>query len=94
MWSCRVESWARRFFSQWNGWALRSRLEPIKAVARMIDRRLDNIITHCRHQLTNAVTEGLNSKIMAIKRRAGGYRNVENFKDVIYFYCGGLRLYP
>ncbi|MFN9369972.1 MAG: transposase [Planctomycetia bacterium] len=51
-------------------------------------------MTHCRHQLTNAVAEGLNSKIMAIKRRAGGYRNVGNFKDVIYFYCGGLRLYP
>ena len=73
---------------------MRSRLEPVKKVARMIDRRLDNIITHCRHQLTNAVAEGLKSKIMAIKRRAGGYRNVANFKDVIYFYCGGLRLYP
>jgi len=73
---------------------MRSRLEPIKAVARMIDRRLDTIITHCRHQLTNAVAEGLTSKIMAIKRRAGGYRNVANFKEVIYFYCGGLRLYP
>jgi transposase len=35
-----------------------------------------------------------NSKIKAIKRRAGGYQNVGNFKDVIYFYCGGLRLYP
>jgi transposase len=31
---------------------------------------------------------------MAIKRRAGGYRNIAHFKDVIYFYCGGLRLYP
>ena len=92
LWSFRVEGWARRFFSQWSGWAMRSRLEPIKAVARMIDRRLDNIITHCRHQLTNAVAEGLNSKIMAIKRRAGGYRNVVNFKDVIYFDCGSLRL--
>lgn len=94
LWSFRVEGWARRFFSQWSGWAMRSRLEPIKNVARMMNRRLDNIITHCRHQLTNAVAEGLNSKIMAIKRRAGGYRNVGNFKDVIYFYCGGLRLYP
>ena len=45
-------------------------------------------------QLTKAVAEGLNSKITAIKRRAGGYRNVAHFKDVIYFYCGGLRLYP
>ncbi|MEI6255241.1 MAG: transposase [Planctomycetota bacterium] len=45
-------------------------------------------------ELTNAVAEGLNSKIMAIKRRTGGYRNVSNFKDVIYLSCGGLRLYP
>jgi len=44
--------------------------------------------------VTNAVAEDLNSKIMAIKRRAGGYCNVGNFKNVIYFYCGGLRLFP
>jgi transposase len=49
LWSFSVEGWARRFFSQWSRWALRSRLEPIKAVARMIHRRLDNIVTHCRH---------------------------------------------
>ena len=56
---------------------------------RMIDRRLANIIAHCRHQLTNTVAGGLNSKIMVIKREAGGYHNVGNLKDVIYFYCGG-----
>ena len=30
MWSSRVAGWARRFSSQWSGWAMRSRLEPIK----------------------------------------------------------------
>jgi hypothetical protein len=44
--------------------------------------------------LTNGVAEGINSKIMSIKRRAGGYRNIENFKKAIFFYCGGLDLYP
>ena len=34
------------------------------------------------------------SKIMSIKRRVGGYRNRENFKTAIFFYCGGLDLYP
>ena len=94
LWSYSVEGWARRFFSEWNGWAMRCRLEPVKKVARMVKRRLDNVITYCRHRITNGVAEGLNSKIMAIKRRAGGYRNVANFKTVIYFYCGGLKLYP
>jgi transposase len=94
LWDFSVEGWARRFFSEWSGWAMRSRLEPVKAVARMIGHRLENVITYCRHRITNGVAEGLNSKIMAIKRRAGGYRNVLNFKTVIYFYCGGLQLYP
>jgi transposase len=34
------------------------------------------------------VAEGLNSKIMAIKRRACGYRNKEYFKIAIGFFCG------
>jgi transposase len=94
LWSYQTEGWARRFFDGWHGWAIRSRLEPVKAVAQMLARKLDNVITYCSHAITNAVAEGLNSKIMSIKRRAGGYRNPNNFKIVIYFYCGGLRLHP
>ncbi len=52
------------------------------------------MVSYCTHGITNAVAEGLNSKIMSIKRRVGGYRNRENFKTAIYFYCGGLDLYP
>jgi hypothetical protein len=44
--------------------------------------------------VTNAEAEGLNSKIMTINRRACGYRNKEYFKTAIYFFCGGLSLYP
>lgn len=44
--------------------------------------------------ITTGAAEGLNSKIMAIKRRACGYRNREHFKTAIYFFCGGLDLYP
>ena len=43
---------------------------------------------------TSPVAEGLNSKIMAIKRKACGYRNRDHFKTAIYFFCGGLDLYP
>jgi transposase len=94
LWSYQVEGSARRFFDGWYDWAIRSRLEPLKAVARMLSTRLDNVITYCRHAITTAVAEGLNSRIMAITRRAGGYRNQTKFKTVIYFYCGGLRLRP
>jgi transposase len=44
--------------------------------------------------MTNAVAEGLNSKIQGILKSAYGYRNRENFKIAVYFHCGGLSLYP
>jgi transposase len=94
LWEYAHTALARRFFKKWYAWASRSRLEPVKKVANMLQEHIDNIITYCRHRVTNAVAEGLNSKIMAIKRRACGYRNKEHFKTAIYFFCGGLNLYP
>ena len=72
----------------------RTKLKSMKKVARSIKERLPNVVSYCTHRITNAVAEVINSKIMAIKRRVGGYRNPENFKTAIYFYCGGLDLYP
>jgi transposase len=63
-------------------------------VAYLIKRRLANIVTFFKHRITNAVSEGLNSKIQTIKKRAYGYRNREHFKTAILFHCGGLDLYP
>jgi transposase len=94
LWTYRSPGWARHFFRDWYAWACRSRLEPIKRVARMLRDRLDNIVTYCKHRITQGVAEGLNSKIMAIKRYACGFRNAHNFETAIYFHCGGLDLYP
>jgi transposase len=94
LWNSAKPQTARAYFDNWYKWAIRSRLEPVKRVARMIKRRLENVVSYCRHWITNAVSEGLNSKIMSIKRRAGGFRNPESFKTAIYFYCGGLDMYP
>jgi hypothetical protein len=44
---------------------------------------------------TNAVADGTSSKIMAIKRKVGGYCSRENLKKTaIYSCCGGHHLYP
>lgn len=94
LWSYHSPGWARRFFRDWYDWARRSRLAPIRRAARTIRDHLDQIITYCTHRVTNAVAEGLNSKIMTIKRKACGYANREHFKTAIYFFCGGLDLYP
>jgi transposase len=94
LWTYLREGAARRFFKRWFFWATHSRLRPVFKVARMLRRHLDGIVTYCAHSITNGVAEGLNSKIMTIKRRACGFRNKHHFKTAVYFYCGGLDLYP
>lgn len=83
-----------KFWKQWYFWATHSRLEPIRRAAETLRRHIANILTYFRHPVTNAVSEGLNSKIQTIKKMACGFRNMENFKTAIYFHCGGLNLYP
>lgn len=94
LWDYRYVGSARKFFDRWYFWASHSRLQPMITVARMLKDRLENIITFCKQPITNGLAEGINSKIMAIKRRACGYRNMENFKTAIYFFCANLALYP
>ena len=93
-WYYSYEGSARKFFKQWYGWASRSRLKPIIKVAKMLKRHFENIITYLRHPITNAVTEGLNSKIQAIKANARGFRSFLNYRTRILFFCGKLDLYP
>ena len=45
--------------------------------------------------VNNGILEGLNSKIQLAKKRARGYVNTENFKYMVYFVTGKLKLdYP
>jgi hypothetical protein len=86
--------WAERHWKRWYFWATHSRLTPVIDTARLIHRHLPNVMTFFAHRITNAVSEGLNSKIQTIKKMAYGFRNREHFKTAIYFHCGGLDLYP
>jgi len=94
LWSYRREWWARRAWKFWYAWAIRSGLEPVKKVARMVKNHLDGIVTAVVKGATNATAEGVNSVIQWIKYTARGYRNRERFRIAIYFHLGGLDLYP
>jgi transposase len=93
-WNYQEEGWARRFFKDWFGWVSRSQLKPVVEVAQMLKRHLDNLLTYLKHHITNAVTEGLNSKIQSLKSAARGFRNFRNYRIRILFFCGKLSLYP
>lgn len=93
-WEYRSETWARRFFTWWYGWAVRSRLPALVEVAHMLKRHFANIITYIHIRITNAASESINSKIQKLKTRANGYRNAGRFSTAILFHCGGLDLHP
>lgn len=93
-WEYTYEKPARNFFSKWHWWATHSRLKPMADVAKMIKRHLENILTYLKHRITNAVAEGLNSKIQQVKSAARGFRNFENYRIAILFFCGKLNMYP
>jgi Transposase len=69
---------ARKHFQWWYGWAVRSRLGPMKEVAGMLKRRFTNIITYLKHRITNATSESINAKIQWVKYTARGFRNKQN----------------
>jgi transposase len=94
LWGYAKRGWAERMWRRWYGWAIRSRLEPLKRVARMIQAHWEGVLNAATTNVTNALSEGLNSKIQWIKRKACGYRNRERFRLAIYFHLGGLDLYP
>jgi transposase len=85
---------AKKFFHRWYGWAIRSRLDPIKKVAVMLKNHLDGLLSYFRHRVTNAISEGFNSRIQSIKSAARGFRNFNNYRTRILFYCGKLNLMP
>ena len=91
LWTYRHQAAVKRFFTRWYGWAIRSRLAPVKQVAKTLKRHLAGVLRFVTHPITNGVAEGLNSKIMSIKRKAGGFRNPSHFTTAIYFHCGPSR---
>lgn len=94
LWSYTSAAWALKFWKRWYYWATHSRLQPMIDAAKLIARHLPNVLTYFKHRITNAVAEGLNSKIATVQKRACGFRNRDHFKIAIYFHCGGLDLYP
>ncbi len=93
-WSYNYEKPAIDFFNKWYFWATHSRLRPIIECAKTLKRHFNGIVAYLKHHITNAVSEGLNSKIQSIKASARGFRNFQNFRIAILFHCGKLNLYP
>lgn len=77
---------------KWLSWAVRSRLAPIKSFAKTVKKHYDGIMRFFHSRLTSGMMEGINSRIQEIKRRAKGFRNINNLIAMIYLEGAGLVL--
>ena len=79
---------------QWLSLAVRSRLEPVKKVAKTIKVHLWGILDVVVLGADNGGAKSINSCIKMVKVRSRGFRNKERFRNAIYFLLGELDLYP
>lgn len=93
-WTLSGADSAARFFGRWFDEVTQSGLGPMRKVAHTIRRHLANVLTYFSCYITNAVSEGFNSKIQLLKAKARGFRSFENYRITILFHCGKLDLVP
>jgi transposase len=85
---------AHGFFKKWKRAVLRTGIEQLKKVAQTLSNHMEGLLNYFEHAITNAMSEGFNSRIQAIKAAARGFRSFENYRTRILFFCGKLNLAP
>lgn len=91
-WEQPDETSARAWFTQWASHAEGLKLGAVTKVVKTFRRYLEDFLGYFTHRITNALSEGLNSRIQAIKSAARGFRSFENYRIRILFFCGRLHL--
>lgn len=92
--SCLDVDDATAFLLKWYALAMRSKLEPVKKVARTFKAHLAGIVSIFKHGFCNALAEGVNSRIQLLMQKSCGYRNRQRLKTDILFHFGGLDMDP
>jgi transposase len=92
LWGYVSPYWAGQFLDSWVVRAMRSRLEPIKAVARSIRSHRELILNwfKAKKEFNSGIVEGLNYKIKLTIRKAYGYRELKVAEIAIYHALGQL----
>ena len=68
----------------WIEKAKQTYLEPIKTFINTIKNNYKGVVNSMKTGLSNAVAEGINSIVQLTKSRARGFRNLNNFINMIY----------
>jgi transposase len=91
-WHYKSIYWAGGFLDYWTQRVMRSRLEPMKKVARML-RKHETLLLNwfkAKGEVSNGAVEGLNNKIRVVTRRSYGFRTYKAMELALYHNLGRL----
>ena len=80
----------RAMLEHWCTCVMRSKVDPMKEVARMIRAHLEGIVAWAQTRQTNGFLEAINGLFQAAKRRARGFTRITTIKTVIFLIAGKL----
>src|SRR6202022_1362922 len=85
-WGYVSAGWAVRFLDEWCGRTMRSRLEPMKRVARMLRAHRTLILNwfHARGKISAGIVEGFNNKAKLTTKKAYGFRTYAAIELALY----------
>jgi transposase len=91
-WEYRSPWWSQRFLAQWCTRTMRSKIEPMKKVARTLRSHEALILNWFRAKgtLSSGVVEGLNSKVKLTMKKSYGFRTSEAIELALYHTLGAL----
>ena len=91
-WEYATAGWAGRFLSDWCTRTMRSKLEPMKKVARTL-RQHQDLLTNwfrARKQISAGIVEGFNNKAKLTTRKSYGFRTLNATQVALYHSLGDL----
>src|SRR5439155_17663370 len=92
LWDYSSPTWAGRFLDEWCRQVMRSRIEPMKKIARSLREHRELILNYFRAQklLSSGVVEGLNNKAKLTMRKSYGFRTFRALELALYHSLGNL----
>ena len=91
-WEYRSAGWAEKFLHEWCTRAMRSRLEPMKKVARSLRAHQSELLNWFRAggTISAGIVEGMNNKVKLTTRKSYGFRTYEAIEIALYHNLGHL----
>jgi len=91
-WAYESPTWAGKFLDQWTTMVMRSRIEPLKKVAKTLRNHRELILNYFRakKEFSSGVVEGLNNKVKVTMRKSYGFRTFRITEIALYHVLGKL----